>query len=41
VPFPFTGKLDKLTIKLAEPKRTAAEEDFIKKQTQAVRNASQ
>ena len=30
-PFRFTGKLDKLTIKLDEPKRTAAEEDFIKK----------
>ena len=27
-PFRFTGKLDKLTIKLDEPKRTAEEEDF-------------
>jgi arylsulfatase len=40
-PFRFTGKLDKLTIKLVEPKRTAAEEDLIKKQTQAIRNAAQ
>jgi arylsulfatase A-like enzyme len=41
VPFPFTGKLDKLTIKLAEPKRIAAEEDFIRQRTQEVRNAAQ
>ena len=40
-PFRFTGKLDKLTIKLEEPKRTAAEEDFIRKRTQEVRNAAQ
>ena len=39
-PFRFTGKLDKLTIKL-EPKRTAAEERLIKEAKQAVRNAAQ
>ena len=41
VPFRFTGKLDKLTVKLEEPKRIAAEEDFIRKRTQEVRNAAQ
>ena len=41
VPFRFTGNVDKLTIKLEEPKRTAAEEDFIRKRTQEVRNAAQ
>jgi len=40
-PFRFTGKLDKLTIKLEEPKRSAAEEDFIRKRAQEVRNAAQ
>ena len=41
VPFRFTGKLDKLTIKLDETKRTAAEERLLKETTQAVRNAAQ
>ncbi len=31
VPFRFTGKVDKLTVKLEEPKRTAAEEDVHQK----------
>ena len=41
VPFRFTGKLDKLTIKLEEPQRTAAEERLLKEGTQAARNAAQ
>ena len=41
VPFRFTGNVDKLTVKLEEPKRIAAEEDFIRKRTQEVRNAAQ
>ena len=39
-PFRFTGKLDKLTIKL-EPKTTAEEEDALRKQTQDARNRAQ
>ena len=39
-PFRFTGKLDKLTIKL-EPKMTAEQQNLIKKTTQEARNASQ
>jgi hypothetical protein len=39
-PFRFTGKLDKLTIKLDEPKRTAAEERLLEEAKQAVRNAA-
>ena len=38
VPFRFTGNVDKLTVKLEPPKRTAEEEDVIRKQTQEVRN---
>ncbi len=41
VPFPFTGKLDKLTIKLVPPQRTAAEENLLKQKTQAAINAAQ
>ena len=41
LPFRFTGKLDKLTIKLGETKRTAAEEKLLKEKTQAARNAAQ
>ena len=41
VPFPFTGKLDKLTIRIVPPDRTAAEEDLMRKRTQDVSNASQ
>ena len=41
VPFRFTGNVNKLTVKLEEPKRIAAEEDFIRKRTQEVRNAAQ
>ena len=41
VPFPFTGKLDKLTIKLVPPVRTAAEEDLFKQKTQEAINAAQ
>ena len=40
-PFRFTGKVDKLTIKLVPPKRTAEEEDAIRKQTQDVKNRGQ
>ena len=40
-PFAFTGKLDKLTIKLVPPERTAEEENLIRKQTQYVINADQ
>ena len=39
VPFRFTGKLDKLTIKLEE--MTAAEERLLKEKAQAARNAAQ
>ena len=41
VPFRFTGKLDKLTIKLVPPERTAEEEDLIKQKTQEAKNAAQ
>ena len=40
-PFRFTGKVDKLTIKLVPPKRTAEEEDLMRKKTQEARNAAQ
>ena len=40
LPFRFTGKLDKLTVKL-EPKMTAEKQNLIKKTTQEARNASQ
>ena len=40
-PFKFTGNINKLTVKLEEPKRTAAEKDFIRQRTQEVRNAAQ
>ena len=40
-PFRFTGKLDKLTIKLEEPRRSAAEERLFKEARQAVINAAQ
>ena len=40
VPFRFTGKLTKLTIKLEEPRRSAAEERLLKEATQAARNAA-
>jgi hypothetical protein len=35
------GKLTKLTIKLEEPRRSAAEERLLKEATQAARNAAQ
>ena len=40
-PFRFTGKLNKLTIKLVPPERSAQEENLIRKQTQQVVNAGQ
>ena len=40
-PFRFTGKLNKLTIKLVPPKMTAEEEDALRKQTQDARNRGQ
>ena len=40
-PFRFTGKLDKLTIKLEEPKRTAEQQKMIDQKTQEARNAAQ
>jgi arylsulfatase A-like enzyme len=40
-PFRFTGKLDKLTIKLVPPERTAAEEKLFKQKTQEAINAAQ
>ena len=40
-PFPFTGKLNKLTIKLVPPKMTAEEEDALRKQTQDAKNRGQ
>ena len=36
-PFRFTGKLDKLTIKLVPPKRTAEEEQLLQQKTQDAR----
>jgi arylsulfatase A-like enzyme len=41
VPFPFTGKLDKLTIRLIPPERTDAEEDLFRRGTQEAINAAQ
>jgi hypothetical protein len=40
-PFRFNGTIDKLTIKLDEPKRTATEDDLLKRKTQEAINASQ
>ena len=40
-PFPFTGKLNKLTVKLVPPKMTAEEEDALRKQTQDAKNRGQ
>jgi arylsulfatase len=40
-PFRFTGKLDKLTIKLVPPKRTAEEEKLLQQKTQDAKNAAQ
>jgi hypothetical protein len=40
-PFRFNGKLDKLTIKLEPPKRTAEEQNFLDRKTQEARNAAQ
>ena len=41
VPFRFTGKLAKLTIKLVPPKMTAEEEKLLKQKTQEAKNAAQ
>jgi arylsulfatase len=40
-PFRFTGKLDKLTIKLVPPKMTATEEKLLQQKTQEAKNAAQ
>jgi arylsulfatase len=40
-PFRFTGKLDKLTIKLEEPKRTAEEQELLERKTREAKNAAQ
>jgi arylsulfatase A-like enzyme len=40
-PFRFTGKLDKLTIKLVPPKRTAEEEKLLQQKTQEANKAAQ
>ena len=40
-PFRFTGKLNKLTIQLVPPERTAEEEDLLRKKKQEVVNAGQ
>ena len=40
-PFRFTGKLIKLTIKLEEPNRTAAEQKLLNQKTMQARNAAQ
>jgi arylsulfatase len=40
-PFRFTGKLDKLTIKLVEPKRTAEEQKLLDQKIQEAKNAEQ
>lgn len=40
-PFRFTGKLVKLTIKLDEPKRTAAQRKLLDREIQQARNAAQ
>ena len=39
-PFRFTGKLNKLTIRLVPPEMTAEEDDLLRKRTQEVINAS-
>jgi arylsulfatase A-like enzyme len=41
VPFPFTGTLEKLTIKLVPPKRTAEEEQLLQQKTQDAKKAAQ
>jgi len=41
VPFRFTGKIDKLTIKLEEPKRAAAEQELLDQKIQEAKNAAQ
>ena len=41
LPFRFNGAIDKLTIKLVPPVRTAAEEDLLKQKTQEAINAAQ
>lgn len=41
VPFKFTGTIDKLTIKLFPPKRTAEEQKELEKRTQDTKNADQ
>jgi len=40
-PFRFTGKLDKLTIKLEAPKHTAEQQKLIDQKVQEARNAAQ
>ena len=40
-PFAFTGKVNKLTIKLVPPKRIAEEEELFRKKKQEARNAAQ
>jgi arylsulfatase A-like enzyme len=40
-PFRFTGKLDKLTIKLVPPKMTAEEEKLLQQKTQEAKNSAQ
>ena len=40
-PFRFTGKIDKLTIKLIPPERTAAEDNLLRQKTQEAINAAQ
>ena len=40
-PFRFTGKLDKLTIKLMQPKMTAEEQRDLQEKTAEARNAAQ
>jgi arylsulfatase len=41
VPFRFTGKLNKVTVKLEEPKRTAQVQKLLDQKTQEARNAAQ
>jgi hypothetical protein len=40
-PFRFTGTLEKLTIKLVPPKRTAEEEQLLQQKTQDAKKAAQ
>ena len=40
-PFRFTGKIDKLTVQLVPPTRTAQQEDLLRRRTQEAINASQ